>query len=125
MKDCLVLTRFRVLALLSVAILAGCAANPAASSSDVLNKIETAHSRADHELLSSYYAKEAAIARDTVDLHRKMQERYINWQIVVQDRIAAGMVTHCDSLIQTYEKAAVEFDAMSATHQELARQATN
>lgn len=125
MKDRLVSPRFRFLVLLSVAILAGCAANPAAPSADLLNKIETAHSRADHELLSSYYAKEASVARDTVDLHRKMQKRYINWQTAVQDRIAAGMVTHCDSLIQTYEKAAVEFDAMSATHQELARQATD
>ncbi len=62
--------RVASLLLLSL-VLAGCASGPAAPSPELLQRIEAARTRADHEAMATYYDREAAAARAIAENHRK------------------------------------------------------
>lgn len=102
--------------------LAGCATSPQAPSSELLQKIESARTRADHENLAAYYNKAAQDARSTAEGHRKMAKSYQSWQTA--GRGGSGIYSHCNALAAQYDKAAEEYAAMAATHRQMGQQAT-
>ena len=69
------MVRRTTLALLVLGALAGCASGPAPVAPELVQRIETARTRADHESLASYYTQEAVKARETAALHRRMAKR--------------------------------------------------
>lgn len=98
--------------------LAGCASGPASTPLEIAQRIEAANTRADHESLASYYLVEAAKARTAASTHLKMAKSY-QFQ-AVSGRSGASMPVHCHSLVQSYEGIAKGYDAMAASHREMA-----
>ena len=106
---------------LSGLALSGCAGVSTAPSPELLQQIETAHTRADHEALATYYDRQAVAARAIGAEHRKMAKSY-------QGRFASGrggasMPAHCNAIVSSYEGIAAEYDGMAAIHRQMAEQA--
>ncbi len=108
------------LGVLVAVALAGCAASPSAPPPEITQRIEAARTPADHQSLATYYTQEAAKARDKVLEHRKMGKSY---QSMAAANRGSGMLTHCNGLVQSYESAAVEYDALAVAHRQMADQA--
>ena len=114
----------RVAAMLLLLIgigLAGCAGVATAPSPALQQQIETAHSRADHDALATYYSGEVAKARAMVAEHREMGRRY--QAAPTLGRGGASMPAHCNAIADRYEEIASRFDAMAAAHRQMAAQA--
>lgn len=108
-------------ALLVSLALAGCVSTlTSAPSAATQQRIEAAQTRADHEALASFYDQEAANARAAAVEHRKMAKGYLSYQ---PGRGGGNMVAHCNSVASSYDKIAVDFDGMSASHRRMAGQA--
>ena len=120
MKANLMRSMWAALALTMSLTLVGCASGPAASTPELLQKVESARTRADHEALTTYYVKEAESARASADLHRKMARSY---QARSDSRIVQGMSSHCNRLVESFTGVAAEYDAMAAGHRQMAQQA--
>ncbi|MBL8348453.1 MAG: hypothetical protein JNN03_23705 [Rubrivivax sp.] len=113
------LTTRRAVAALSVAfVLAGCASGPGSPSPELLQRIESAKTRGDHEALAMYYEKEAKSARAMADEHRKMSRAYQGTPYGV--RGGASMPAHCNANIRNFEAAAAEYEALAKGHREVA-----
>ena len=106
--------------LLSV-IVAGCASGPAAPPADLLQRIESARTQADHESIAAYYDQEAAAARASAATHRKMAASYQG--NVGGGRTATSMVAHCNAIVSSQEAIAAEFAGMAAAHRQMGQQA--
>lgn len=101
-------------------VVTGCATGPtSAPSPELLQRIEAAQTRTDHEALAIHYANEAAGARAKAVEHRKMAKSYQ----IYQSRGSTSMVTHCNTLVSSYEGIAVEHEGMAADHRQMAGQA--
>jgi len=112
--------RIASLLLLSL-VLAGCASSPSAPSPDLMQRIESARTRGDHEALATHYDQEAATARATAENHRKMAKSY---QGNLQGgRGGASMSAHCNAIVRSQEGLAAEYEAMAAAHRQFAAQA--
>jgi hypothetical protein len=105
-------------ALLLSLVIAGCASDPTAPSADLLQRIESARTRGDHQALSTHYEQQAAAARATAAEHRKMAKSY-----EFEPRAAARMVAHCNAIVREQEGVAAEFEGMAEGHWELAKRA--
>lgn len=105
--------------------LSGCAgAMPSEKSAtpSLQQRIEAAHTRADHEKLEAYYRGEAAAARIKAGEHREMIKAYERQ--VAGGRSNANMSTHCLSLIASYESIAADYERLAADHHQMADQTT-
>ena len=123
MRAGLKLSLFAVSAVLSMGLaLTGCAGTaPSVPAPSLQQRIEAAHSRADHQALAAYFNGEAAVARAKAGEHRDMIKAY-------QKQVAAGhgnanMATHCNSLITGYENIAVDYERIAESHRQQAEQA--
>jgi len=121
MNSKLVSTRRIVSLLLLSAVLAGCASAPGGPSPDLLQRIESARTRGDHEALATYYTKQAAAARALATEHRKMAQSYQG--MFAGGRGGASMPAHCNAIVRSQETIAAEYDAMAAGHRQMAEQA--
>ena len=101
--------------------LAGCATNPQGPSPGLLQKVENAHTRADHEELATYYDQAAKEALSTAAANRRLAKAYQSWQGT--GRGGSGIYSHCIALAALYEKTAEEQLAMAAAHRQLGQQA--
>lgn len=99
-------------------VLAGCAAVAPGPSVDLLQRIESARTRADHESLAAHFSKEAASAREKAGLHRRMARTYQSSAA----RGANALPAHCNAIVRSQEALAADYDAMAAAHREFARQ---
>lgn len=99
-------------------LLAGCATNPAPTPADIVQRIETAKTPADHEALVAYYAQEANKARANAALHRNMARSYQSQ--VAAGRGGASMPSHCNALAQSFDSQAKQYDEMAAAHRQMA-----
>lgn len=106
-------------ALLLVAVLAGCASAPSATLTDLPQRIETAHSRSDHQALIDYYKGQAVAARAQVAEHRRLAKSY---QEAPSERNGTGMTAHCISIASMYESIAQEYEGMAQFHQLMANE---
>ncbi len=110
-----------VLLLLLSAVFVGCASGPNAPSPELLQRIESARTRGDHEALATYYNQEAAKARAIADNHRKMAKSYQG--NLSGGRGGASMPAHCNAIVRSHESIAAEYEGMAAAHRQLAAQA--
>lgn len=106
--------------LLSV-LVAGCASGPNAPPTDLLQRIESARSRDDHEALAAYYDREASAARASAIAHRKMATSYQG--MVGGGRGNANMPAHCNAIVRSREGIAAEYEGMAAAHRQMGQQA--
>jgi hypothetical protein len=102
---------------------AGAAPDEMLAKPSLLQRIEAAHTRDDHEKLATYYRGEAATARSRVEEHREMIKAYEHQ--VAGGRSNANMSTHCLSLIASYESIAADYERLAADHHQMAVQATH
>ncbi|MEQ1803777.1 MAG: hypothetical protein ABL900_00215 [Burkholderiaceae bacterium] len=112
--------RIATMLLLSI-VLAGCASGPNPPSPELLQRIESARTRADHEGLAAYYNQEAAKARAIADNHRKMAKSYLG--NLSGGRGGASMTAHCNAIVRSHESIATEYEGMAAAHRQFAAQA--
>jgi hypothetical protein len=106
--------------LLSV-ILAGCASGPTSPPADLLQRIESARTQADHEGLAAYYDREASAARASAAAHRKMATSY--QASIGGGRAGANMPAHCNAIVRSQEGIAAEYEGMAAAHRQMGQQA--
>ncbi len=109
--------RIASLALLLGIALSGCAGITASTPPAVQQQIEAARTPADHEALVAYYDREAAAARVKAADHRKMARSYQG------GRGGASMPAHCNSVANSFDAIATEYDGMAASHRQLAQEA--
>jgi hypothetical protein len=85
--------------------------------SDLVDKVVSAKTRADHEYIAAEFGKQAGIERSNAERHRKMANLYKSpaWS----KASGAGMVKHCESLVRAYESAARDNDAMARMHRDI------
>lgn len=107
--------------LLLSAVLAGCATGPSGPSPELLQRIESARTRSDHEALVAYYSQQAAAARALAAEHRKMAQSYQG--MFAGGRGGASMPAHCNAIDRSQEGIAAEYEGMAAGHRQLAEQA--
>lgn len=112
--------RIASMLLLSV-VLAGCASGPNAPSPDLLQRIEAARTRGDHEALAAHYDQETAKARAIADSHRKMGKSYQG--NLSLGRSEANIAAHCSAIARSQEGIAAEYEGMAAAHRQFAKQA--
>ena len=105
--------------LLSV-ILAGCTTAPTAAPPDLLQRIESARTQADHDGLAAYYDREASAARASAAEHRKMAASYQG--IIGGGRATANMPAHCNAIVRSQEAIAAEYEGMAAAHRQMGQQ---
>jgi hypothetical protein len=115
------MTRSIVSAFVLSLALAGCASAPSAPPNDLLQRVESARTRADHEALAAYYDREAAAARAMASTHRKMAISYQG--NLSGGRGGANMPAHCNAIVRNQEALAAEFDAMAAGHRQMGQHA--
>jgi len=102
-------------------ILAGCASEPTSPPADLVQRIETARTPADHEALASYYDREASAARASAAAHRKMAASYQG--MVAGGRGGASMPAHCNAIVRSQEAIATEYEGMAVAHRQMGQQA--
>lgn len=121
MKTNLNLSRRIASAMLLSLVLAGCASGPTAPSPELLQRIETARTRGDHEALATHFRQDAARARATAETHRKMGKSYQG--NLAGGRGGASMAAHCNAIVRSQESIAAEYEGMAAAHRQFAAQA--
>lgn len=102
------------------ALLAGCASGPNAPPPEIVQRIQSASTAADHESLANYYLAEATSTRALAQTHRRMAKSYQGqgqW-----GKGGASMPSHCNAIVQLQESIATEYTAMAGEHQKLALQ---
>jgi hypothetical protein len=108
-------------ALLLSVVLAGCTSAPTASPPDLVQRIESARTQADHEALAAYYDREASAARASASEHRKMAASYQG--MIGGGRGSANMPAHCNAIVRSQEAIATEYEGMAAAHRQMGQQA--
>lgn len=86
--------------------------------------VESAQTAADHEVLAAHFEAEAKGARAAAERHRSMGARYekLRKPAGLKGVRHRTMADHCARLVESYEAAAKEFEAMAAEHREAARE---
>jgi hypothetical protein len=102
-------------------ILSGCASGPTPPPADLLQRIESARTKDDHEALAAYYDREASAARASAATHRKMATSYQG--MIGGGRGNVSMPAHCNAIVQAQEAVATEYEAMAAAHRQMGQQA--
>lgn len=93
----------------------------AQGSDSILNKIETATTRADHEAIAAYYEQEAKTAQASSDDHRQRAEKYKKG--TGYGATGDMLVGHCVFIADKYKQAAGESLTMAKMHRDLAASA--
>lgn len=99
-------------------VLAGCASGPSNPTPEMVQRIESASTRSDHEALAATYAQDATAARAKAVEHRRMARSYQG--MTTSGKGGANMPAHCNSLVNLYESMATEFDGLASGHRQMA-----
>lgn len=108
--------------LMAVVLLAACASGPGAPSPELIQRIESARTRSDHESLAQYYDNEATQARAKADMHRRMSRAYQGTTYGV--RGGPSMTAHCAATIRSFEAVASGYEGLAKGHREAAAAAS-
>ena len=100
--------------------LGGYALSAGQESSSMVQKIETAKTRADHEALAAFYEQEAKTAQAKAEEHKEMSKSYSKIGHLVEKH---NILQHCDRLVKNYQDAAKENLALAKLQRELAAKA--
>lgn len=101
-------------------VLAGCSSGPPTPSPQLVQRIESAHTPADHESLAKYYEAEATAARTRAAEHRKMAKAY---QGVATSGKGGGYnnpPSFHNSLATQADNSSADFDKLAADHRQMA-----
>ena len=82
--------------------------------------IANARTPADHQAIGDAYAKEAEQLRAQAEAHRHMDSHY-NEPGSLSAKL--GLQRHCRALVQSYESAAKDAEALAKAHREMAESA--
>lgn len=102
------------------AVLAGCASAPEGLSPALLQKLESAGTRADHETLAVYYENQGAAARDIAARHRRLAATY--QARLGNSPVGADAVAHCLAIARHHESIASEYEGLAEGHQAVANE---
>ena len=100
------------------------AMSAADTDADIVTKIQTAKTAADHEAIASYYDSQAASAKSRADLHRKMAASYTAGGSATGKGIGpVPLPTHCTNLAKEFDEEAANYKAMADAHRAMAKAA--
>jgi hypothetical protein len=97
----------------------------AAGDDDVLTKVQSAKTAADHEAIAKIYdAKAAEAAKEAAD-HRRMGDAYkgLTGSASGKSYATSAMPQHCAAIAKAYDSEAENFKAMARAHRDLAKAA--
>lgn len=86
---------------------------------DVVEMVESAQTRADHEALAMHFEQEAAAARAKAEQHARMAAGYKKLGGAQVEKL--HLDRHCRSLAKAALRAAEENDALAKAHRSIAR----
>ena len=89
---------------------------------DIVQKIETAKTAADHEAIASYYDAQAAAAKSNAEMHRKMASTYKVGGTAGKG-VTVDLPQHCQNLAKESDEEAANFAALAKAHREMAKTA--
>lgn len=95
---------------------------PAAEEMDIVQKIQSAKTPADHEAIAAYYDQQAAAAKKKAAEHEKMASTYTSGTSIGKGQVA-NLSHHCEALAKSFNNEAAQYTAMAQTHRELAKSA--
>lgn len=96
----------------------------AAEDVDIVTKLQSAKTPADHEAIASYYDVRAAEAKKQAEKHRKMADSYtVAPALGGKPTSPTPMPQHCHSLVKAFEAEAAEYTAMAEAHRAAAKSA--
>ncbi|MDP3332248.1 MAG: hypothetical protein Q8S55_09730 [Methylococcaceae bacterium] len=110
-------TKLLITLLLTLGLLTACAEmNP--HPMDMSQAVQSATSKADHEVLAQHYEEAAKEMQLKVEEHKKILSQYERepWLL---GRQAQSFKNHCQWLINAYEKAAEENLSMAKLHRQM------
>jgi lysine/ornithine N-monooxygenase len=115
----------RRIATLSAALALGLGlATPAlAAEADIVQRLKTAKTAADHEAIAKHYEAQAADAKKNAELHREMAATYTAGGTSIGKGTTANFPQHCQNLVKTFEEEATHYTQMAQAHRELAKAA--
>jgi ribulose kinase len=92
-----------------------------AHGADIEEMISSAKTPADHEAIASYYEGQAKEARQKAEEHRKMGEAYKKGGGALAAK--THFHEHCEALTRSYNAEAKEYEALAASHRDMAKHA--
>ena len=90
---------------------------------DIMEKVKTAKTAADHEAIASYYDAQAAAAKKNADMHRKMAETYSAGSSIGKGIGPVPLPQHCQAIAKESDEEAGHYTAMAEMHRALAKAA--
>jgi hypothetical protein len=102
-------TRSIGLVLVFGALLSGCTTSPNKPSEELVKRIATARTVADHESLAAYYVGEAAKSRKSVEQYRRSDEQ---WRRDPRTRVTN--IGRYEAVIKELDADALEYDKLAA-----------
>ncbi|MGZ8097072.1 MAG: hypothetical protein ACXWUD_12605 [Methylosarcina sp.] len=85
---------------------------------DMSQAVQNAQTKADHEALAEHYEEAAKEMQLKVDEHKKLLSQYES-KSYYYGRQAQDLKTHCQRLIDIYEKAVEENLSMAELHRQM------
>jgi len=94
---------------------------PPVRGADIDEMIATMKTPADHEAIAVYFDKQAADAKAKAEEHRKMGEAYKKGGGALAAK--THFHEHCEALVRSYTAEAKEYEALAASHRDMAKAA--
>ncbi len=110
-----------ILTLLATAMftLSGCAIESPKKPIGIEQKIQSAHTRAEHEEIASEYEKQAEVDKTTAKAHQNMAQTY-RYYSGPKSTNPGAIASHCNNLAKLYQQAAEENIELAKLHRQLA-----
>jgi hypothetical protein len=91
---------------------------------DVMEKVQSARTPADHEAIAAYYDGKAAAATKDAAYHRQMGQSYKGLAGGASGKgYASAMPQHCEAIAKAADSEAEQYKAMAKAHRDLAKTA--
>jgi hypothetical protein len=91
------------------------------SHDQLMHKIQSARTPADHEYIALIYEEQASAELVTAEEHRRMGDFYKGVDPTGAGRgTSANLAAHCNNLVEVYTRAAKEYSALAKLHREAA-----
>ena len=90
---------------------------------DVMTKVQSAKTAADHEAIAAYYDGKAAAATKDASYHRQMGQSYkgLAGGAAGKGYAASAMPQHCEAIAKAADSEAEQYRAMAKAHRDLAK----
>ncbi|MEI8573868.1 MULTISPECIES: hypothetical protein [Methylomonas] len=111
------ITKLLVVTSLTLGVLSGCQQNP--HPMDMSAAIQSAKTKDDHESLATHFEQNAKDAEVKVEEHKKLLQQY-KQHSYLYGKQSEMFFEHCQSLINSYQKAVDANTAMAKMHHQMA-----